>query len=217
MYQKFRNREEAGLELSNALSRYKENPDTIILALPRGGVPVAHEVAKALGLPMDIWLVRKLGVPGHEELAMGAIALNGVCHINKDIIFNLNIAPHLLNQVMVKERAELDRRNKLYRQGRRAPDIRGKTAIVVDDGLATGATMHAAVESIRQVKASHIVVAVPVGSKSTCEDLKAIADDVVCLRMPEPFYGVGQWYLDFSQTSDEEVQNLLEQPTGNAA
>lgn len=217
MYPRFENREEAGRELSNALAKYKDKPDTIILALPRGGVPVAHKVAKALNLPMDVWLVRKLGVPGHEELAMGAIALNGAFHINKEIALGLNIPQQLLNQVIAKERTELARRNKLYRQGRPIPDIRGKTVIIIDDGLATGATMRAAVELMRQMHAAKIVVAAPVGAKETCRVLAAVADEIACLRMPEPFYGVGQWYMDFSQTSDEEVQKLLEQKTESAA
>jgi len=185
--------------------------DVIILALPRGGVPVAHEVAKALNLPMDVWLVRKLGVPGHEELAIGAMALNGVYHINSDIALGLNITPRQLNEVVARARAELNRRNKLYRRGRSAPSLEGKTVIIVDDGLATGATMHAAIESLRQAKTGHIVAAVPIGAKDACHALAAIADKVVCLQTPEPFYGVGEWYQDFSQTSDEEVQGLLAQ------
>ncbi|MGZ9096830.1 MAG: phosphoribosyltransferase [Micavibrio sp.] len=217
MYLRFENREEAGQELSNALAQYKDKPDTIILALPRGGVPVAHEAAKILNLPMDVWLVRKLGVPGHEELAMGAIALNGTYHINKEIALSLNVPQRLLNQVIARERIELARRNKLYRQGRPIPEIKGKTIIIIDDGLATGATMRAAIESLRQMHAAKIVAAAPVGAKETCRALAEVADEVACLRMPEPFYGVGQWYRDFSQTSDEEVQKILEQSTESAA
>lgn len=211
MYTKFENRSKAGRELAHALAKYKGKPGTLILALPRGGVPVAYEVAQALTLPMDVWLVRKLGVPGHEELAMGAMALDGSFHINKEIMQNLNIPPHFFNQVIVKERAELARRNTLYRRDRPVPDIKGKTVIIIDDGLATGATMRAAIESLRQAKAGHIVAAVPIGSKESCEMLEMVADEVICPFKPEPFYGVGQWYRDFSQTSDEEVQFILEQ------
>lgn len=213
MFLKFENRNEAGRELAHALAQYKGKPGTLILALPRGGVPVAYEVAKALSLPLDIWLVRKLGVPGHEELAMGAMALDGSFHINKEITQGLDIPPHLFNQVIAKERAELARRNTLYRRNNLAPDIKGKTVIIIDDGLATGATMRAAIESLREAKASYIVAAVPVGAKETCAALETIADEVICLFKPEPFYGVGQWYKDFSQTSDEEVQFILEQET----
>ena len=211
MFDQFGNRTEAGRELAQALMAYGGRNDAIILALPRGGVPVAHEVAKALYLPMDVWFVRKLGVPGQEELAMGAIALNGACHINEDITQRLNIPGQLMNQVVAKEKLELERRNRLYRHGHPAPDVKGKTVIIIDDGLATGATMRAAIESLRQAQAGRIAVAVPVGAKDVCEALAGVADEVVCLRMPEPFYGVGQWYEDFSQTSDEEVQALLAQ------
>jgi putative phosphoribosyl transferase len=172
-------------------------------------------VAKALDLPMDVWLVRKLGVPGQEELAMGAIALNGVRHINEDITRRLNIPEPLMNRIVTKEKLELERRNRLYRHGRAAPDVKGKTAIVIDDGLATGATMRAAIESLRQTQAGRIIAAVPVGAKDVCEALTAAADEVICPRTPEPFYGVGQWYEDFSQTGDEEVQALLARPSAS--
>lgn len=211
MYPQFENRREAGQELSSALAKYKAKKDTLILALPRGGVPVAHEVAKILDLPMDVWLVRKLATPGNEELAIGAIAFNGTCYINKDITLELNIPQRLIDQIIAKERIELDRRNKLYRQERPLPSLRGKTIIIVDDGLATGATMRAAIESLRHIKTGRIVAAVPVGAEDACRALKEIADEVICLRAAEPFYGVGQWYRDFSQTSDEEVQRLLTQ------
>ena len=209
MPQKFENRTAAGQALAKALASYADRPDAIVLALPRGGVPVAHEVAAALSLPMDVWIVRKLGVPGHEELAMGAIALGGACHINRDIALGLNVPERTLNQVIARERTELARRNALYRQDRKLPSLQDKTVIVVDDGLATGATMRAAIESLRQAKAGYIVAAVPVGAKETCDDLRGVADDVICLHTPEQFYGVGQWYDDFSQTSDEDVQDIL--------
>lgn len=209
MFRKFADRKEAGRALADALQNYADRPGTVILALPRGGVPIADEVARALHLPMDIWLVRKLGVPGHEELAMGAMALNGTFHINRDIARAMDISPQMIKRVVEREREELARRNKLYRQGRRIPSVKGKTVIVVDDGLATGATMKAAIESLREEGVGRIVVAVPVGATSSCEEIDALADELVCLFTPEPFYGVGQWYRDFSQTSDQEVQDIL--------
>ncbi|MCE9508294.1 MAG: phosphoribosyltransferase [Alphaproteobacteria bacterium] len=209
MFKRFQDRVEAGEALAKALTAYKARPDVLLFALPRGGVPVAHEVAKALSLPLDIWLVRKLGMPGQEEFAMGAIAMGGVRYINPEYVEMGGIGKKSLDQVIAKEEAELQRRNALYRHGLPVPQVKGKTIIVVDDGLATGATMRAAVESLRQLQAERIIVAVPVGSASACAALSSIADDVVCLHMPEPFYGVGQWYMDFSQTSDDEVQEIL--------
>lgn len=214
MTPRFENRSDAGQKLASLLMKYKDKKDTLVLALPRGGVPVAHEVAKTLNLPMDIWLVRKLGVPGCEEVALGAIALNGIYHINEDMILDLNVPLKTLNQIVAKERKELDRRNKAYRQGRPVPDVRNKTVIVIDDGLATGATMRAAIESLRRVNARRIVAAVPVGEKETCHALAEVADEAICLRMPKFFRSVGQWYNDFSQTGDEEVRKLLEYPAG---
>jgi predicted phosphoribosyltransferase len=209
MFKRFQDRVEAGEALAKALTAYKAKPDVLLFALPRGGVPVAHEVAKALSLPLDIWLVRKLGMPGQEEFAIGAIAMGGVRYINPEHMFLGEISQKSLEQVIAKEEAELQRRNVLYRHGLPVPQLKGKTILVVDDGLATGATMRAAVESLRQLQAERIIVAVPVGSSSACAALSSVADDVVCLHRPEPFYGVGQWYLDFSQTSDEEVQEIL--------
>jgi len=216
MFRRFQDRVDAGEALAKALTAYKARPDVLLFALPRGGVPVAHEVAKALSLPLDIWLVRKLGMPGQEEFAIGAIAMGGVRYINPEYVERGGVSKRSLDQVIAKEEAELQRRNTLYRHGLPVPQVKGKTVIVVDDGLATGATMRAAVESLRQLRAEQIIVAVPVGSASACAALSSIADDVVCLHMPEPFYGVGQWYMDFSQTSDEEVQEILSHYRKNA-
>ena len=205
----FHNRVEAGQALAKALKAYAGRPDTLVLALPRGGVPVAHEVADALSLPMDVWLVRKLGVPGHEELAMGAIAAGDICYLNSEIIRTLHVSPELVRREVMSQQAELNRRNSLYRRSAPMPELRKRTVIVVDDGLATGATMRAAVESLRAARAGRIIVAVPLGSAASCGELQEIADEVVCLHRPEPFFGVGQWYADFSQTSDEEVLAIL--------
>ena len=209
-FNRFADRKEAGKILAEALSSYAHKNNLLVLALPRGGVPVAYEVAKFLHAPMDLWLVRKLGVPGHEELAMGALAGEGLYVINDEVVSLMRIGKNIINDVMVHERAELDRRNKLYRQGRPPPDVAGKTVIVIDDGLATGATMRAAIMSLRQAGADRIIAAAPVGAPSTCRDLEKDADGVLCLFTPEPFYGVGVWYDDFSQTMDREVQSLLQ-------
>lgn len=209
MFKRFKNRMQAGQQLAAALSGYSGNDKTMVLALPRGGVPVAHEVAAKLGLELDLWLVRKLGVPGHEELAMGAIAQGDIRVLNHDVVEQLGITKETIENVAAYELAELERRRKLYRGDAISPEIKSMTIIVVDDGLATGATMKAAVCALRQAKAAKIIVAVPVGSPSTCKELESLADEVVCLRTPVPFYGVGRWYKDFSQTSDEEVKELL--------
>ncbi len=195
--------------LAEALSDYSGRSGILILALPRGGVPVAYEVAKSFPAPMDLWLVRKLGVPGQEELALGALAGNNICVLNDDIIDALNIDQSAIDTVIAREQAELERRNRIYRQGRPPPDIKEKTIIIIDDGLATGATMRAAIASLRQAGTTRIIAAVPVGAVSTCRKIDQEADELVCLYTPEPFYGVGQWYSDFSQTSDEEVLALL--------
>ena len=205
----FLNRADAGRQLAAELADLKGRKDALILALPRGGVPVAHELAVALSLPMDIFIVRKLGVPGYEELAMGAIALGDVRVLNEDVIEVMGIPESALDAVTALEKAELLRRNLLYRDDRPAPDVKGKTVIVVDDGLATGATMQAAVSALRREGAKTIIVAVPVGAEETCRKLRHEADHVACLRTPEPFYGVGAWYADFAQTEDEEVLTLL--------
>jgi predicted phosphoribosyltransferase len=206
----FRDRLEAGRRLAQKLSDYAGKPDVVVLALPRGGVPVAAEVARALDAPLDIFLVRKLGLPGQEELAMGAIASGGSRVLNTSLLRRLHVSPETVDAVAVRERRELDRREREYRGSHAPPPIRGRTVILVDDGLATGASMHAAVAALRTQEPARIVVAVPVGAPSTCEDLRQIADDVVCAETPEPFAAVGQWYDDFSQTSDDEVRQLLE-------
>jgi putative phosphoribosyl transferase len=209
MNRPFQDRRDAGRLLAEELDKYAGRDDVIVLALPRGGVPVAYEVARALGAPLDVFLVRKLGVPGHEELALGAIATGGVCLLNADVVRGLGIPPEVIDQVAATERAELQRREREYRRNRPAPDVRGKTAILIDDGLATGASMHAAVAALRQQEPARIVVAVPIAAPSICEAFQDEVDEVVCFQTPEPFYAVGLWYEDFSQTSDEEVRDLL--------
>src|SRR5436309_6073471 len=206
---RFRDRREAGRLLATKLSAYANRPDVLVLALPRGGVPVAYEVACALGAPLDVFVVRKLGVPGYEELAMGAVATGGARVLNDQIVQRLGIPQSIIDAVAAREQQELARRERLYRGGRPPPDVRGRTVILVDDGLATGATMRAAVMALRQLRPARIVVAVPTASPETCEELKAEADDVVCAITPEPFRAVGHWYEDFSQTTDEEVRDLL--------
>lgn len=181
----------------------------LVLGLPRGGVPVAREVADALGAPLDVLVVRKLGVPGHEELAMGAIAEGGVRVLNEDVIRALEIGADELEQAVAAQAEEVARRARRYRDGRPAPQVAGRVVILVDDGLATGATMHAAVLAVRAQGPARVVVAVPVGAHDTCARLLEVADEVVCARVPEPFYAVGLWYQDFAQTTDEEVRALL--------
>jgi erythromycin esterase-like protein/predicted phosphoribosyltransferase len=211
----FRDRTDAGRRLAAKLSAYAKRRDVIVLALPRGGVPVGYEVARALGAPLDVFVVRKLGVPGYEELAMGAVASGGVRVLNDHVVQQLEIPDHLIDAVAAREQQELARRERLYRGGRPPPDVRGRTVILVDDGLATGATMHAAIAALRQLNPARIVVAVPTASLDTCEELRLEVDDVICAITPEPFQAVGRWYQDFSQTTDEEVRELLtrrEQP-----
>jgi erythromycin esterase-like protein/predicted phosphoribosyltransferase len=205
----FRDRQDAGRVLAEKLAAYANRSDVLVLALPRGGVPVAYEVARALGAPLDVFVVRKLGVPGYEELAMGAVATGGVRVLNDQLIKRLGIPDHVIDAVTARERQELARRERLYRDGRPPPDISGRTVILVDDGLATGATMQAAIEALRQQNPARIVVAVPTASPDTCEEMKAQADDVICAITPEPFEAVGRWYQDFSQTTDEGVGALL--------
>jgi predicted phosphoribosyltransferase len=207
--ERFRNRNEAGRLLANKLTAYANRPDVLVLALPRGGVLVAYEVARALGAPLDVFVVRKLGVPGHEELAMGAIATGGVRVLNDQIVQRLRIPEYIVDAVAAREQPELRRRERLYRGGRPPPQVRGRTVILVDDGLATGATMRAAIMALRQLQPARIVVAIPTGSPETCEELKAEVDEVVCAITPDPFLAVGHWYEDFSQTTDEEVRDLL--------
>lgn len=206
---RFRNRIEAGQQLANHLKQYAGRSDVVVLGLPRGGIPVAHEVAVQLEAPLDVFLVRKLGVPGHSELAMGAIAAGGIEVLSRDLIRDLGIPHTLVEQVAVRERLELERRDVLYR-GTRAPvAVRDRTVILVDDGLATGSTMEAAVLALRQQGPARIVVAVPVGAQESCERLRRMADEVVCPLKPEPMNAVGLWYEDFSQTTDDEVTGLL--------
>jgi len=206
---RFRDRVDAGRQLAARLSEYGGRSDLLILALPRGGVPVAFEVASRLGVPLDVFLVRKLGVPGHPELAMGAIAAGGVEVLSDDLIRDLGIPHALVQQTAVRERLELDRRDRLYRGTRRPPIVGGRVVILVDDGVATGSTMEAATIALRRMAPAGIVVAVPVGAPETCERIGRIADRVVCLLMPDSFSAVGLWYEEFGQTSDEEVKRLL--------
>src|SRR5689334_20987441 len=212
MPERFRNRNEAGRLLAEKLTAYANRPDVLVLALPRGGVPVAYEVAGALGAPVDVFVVRKLGVPGYEELATGAVATGGVRVLNDQIVQQLGLPEYVIDAVAAREQQELARRERVYRGGRRPADVRGWTVILVDDGLATGATMRAAVVALRQLQPARIVIAIPTASPETCEELKAEVDDIVCAITPEPFLAVGHWYEDFSQTTDEEVRDLLARP-----
>lgn len=211
MMNRFRDRTEAGQLLAAQLRAYEERPDVLVLALPRGGVPVAYEVAKALHAPLDVLIVRKLGVPGQEELAMGAIASGGVRVLNNDVVQLLGVPDDVIDMVAAREQQELERRERLYRGDRSIYDIRGRTIILIDDGIATGATMHAAVAVLRQQQPARIVIAVPVAASSTCDEFAAEVDEFVCIRRPEAFYAVGFWYENFSPTTDEEVRALLEQ------
>ncbi len=205
----FSNRADAGRQLAAKLAEYAHLPNVLVLALPRGGVPVAFEVAEALDAPLDLFLVRKLGVPGHEELAMGAIATGGVRVLNEEVVRGLDIPEEVIATIAAKEQEELQRRERLYRGDRPAPEVTGCIVILVDDGLATGSTMRAAVAALRRQHPARIIVAVPVGAPETCAELGAEADEVVCAQTPEPFYAVGLWYADFSQTTDAEVRDLL--------
>src|SRR5437868_9038705 len=205
----FPNRAEAGRLLAEKLSKYSGRGDVIVLGLPRGGVPVAYEVAKSLRVPLDVFIVRKLGVPGFEELAAGAIASGGVRVLNEDVLRALPNADQIIESVTAKETAELERREKSYRDGRPSPELRDRVVILVDDGLATGATMRAAVKALRQRGAAKIVVAVPVGPPDTCREIEQEADETICLSTPPFFQAVGQYYEDFSQTSDADVRELL--------
>ena len=206
----FANRTVAGQELALHLRKYANRDDVIVLGAPRGGVPVAFEVATALRAPLDVFVLRKLGVPGREEFAFGAIASGGVRVVDMDTVEGLGITGLDIERVTRAERQELERRERAYRGGRPPLDVRGLTVILVDDGIATGSTMRAAIRALRQMKPSRIVIAVPVAPVSTCNRLQFEADELVCLEMPEPFHGVGQFYDDFSQVSDEEVKNLLD-------
>jgi len=213
--QQYADRRAAGLELAARLSAYRSRDDVVVLALPRGGVPVAHEVARELEAPLDVFLVRKLGVPGHAELAMGAIASGGVRVLNDDVVGWYGLDANAIEAVAAREQVELERREREYREGYLPIDLRNRTVVLVDDGLATGSTMKAAVQAVREHAPAGIVVAVPVGARETCHALGRVADEVICARMPEPFSAVGLWYRDFSQTTDEEVRELLQR--GRAA
>jgi putative phosphoribosyl transferase len=205
----FRDREHAGHVLAERLQKYAHRTDVVVLALPRGGVPVAFQVAEALAAPLDVFLVRKLGVPGHEELAMGAIASGGVRVVNSEVVEMLNLPNDVIERVAALEQRELERRERLYRGGRPFPDLEHRHVILIDDGLATGSTMRAAATAVRERHPAAIVVAVPAAAPDTCEAFRREVDDVICALTPEPFYAVGQWYDEFTQTSDEEVRELL--------
>lgn len=206
----FADRAEAGRVLAGALTRYDDRDDVLVLALPRGGVPVAYEVATTLGAPLDLLLVRKLGVPGQEELALGAIASGGAIVVNEDIMRRIGMTQLGLEYMVARERAELQRRERAYRGARPLPDVAGKCILLIDDGLATGASMRAAAEALRQRSPGQIVVAVPVAPEDTVAQLRHEVDDVVCPATQTTFYGVGQWYADFTQTTDEEVRQILQ-------
>jgi predicted phosphoribosyltransferase len=206
---RFRDRSEAGRILARELADYAGRDDVLVLALPRGGLPVGYELAKALGAPLDAFVVRKVGVPGYEELAMGAVATGGVLFLDDAMVQRLGISPAQVERAVAAERRELERREAAYREGRDPPDLEGKTVILVDDGLATGASMRAAARAVRRQNPAHVVIAVPVAAAETCNDFREDVDDVVCARTPAPFYAVGLWYDDFSQTTDDEVRELL--------
>lgn len=212
---RFRDRADAGQILANLLTEYANRPDLLVLALPRGGVPVGFEVATALSAPLDVFVVRKLGVPGREELAMGAVATGGVIVLNEDVVAALRIPRETIDIRAADEQRELARRERAYRGDRPPPEVRDRIVILVDDGIATGATMRAAVAALRQQKPARIVVAVPTAAPESYDELRAEVDDIVCVVTPEPFYAIGLWYEDFSQTTDEEVRNLLEQATSD--
>jgi predicted phosphoribosyltransferase len=212
----FRDRRDAGRRLAAELTNYAEQNDVLVLALPRGGVPVAYEVARALHAPLDVFMVRKLGVPGYEELAMGAIATGGVRVLDEEVVRMLHLPRDVIERATAIEMTELERRERQYRGDRPAPDVRGRTVILIDDGLATGSTMRAAIAALKKEGAKRIVVAVPVAPPETCQALRAQVDDVLCAVTPEPFRAVGLWYGDFSQTTDEEVRYLLARAASEA-
>ncbi|HEY7089331.1 MAG TPA: phosphoribosyltransferase [Tepidisphaeraceae bacterium] len=209
----FSDRSHAGKVLANQLQAHANEPDVLVLALPRGGVPVAYEVAKALGSPLDVFQVRKLGVPGEEELAMGALASGGILFLNRGIIESIGITPEQIDAVIQQEQAELERRDRAYRGDRPTPQINGKTVILIDDGLATGSTMRAAAEAIRRQQPKRLIIAVPTGAAETCEQLRAFADEVICAIAPSDFRAVGLWYEDFPQLNDQQVRELLAHAT----
>jgi putative phosphoribosyl transferase len=206
---RFRDRRDAGRRLSARLAAYTGRPDVVVLALPRGGVPVAYEVAQALGALLDVFLVRKLGMPGHEEFAIGAIASGGVLVLNEETLRDYGVSRDQVEAVVDAEKRELERRERDYRGDRPFPDLAGRTVILIDDGLATGSTMRAAVAALRQEAPVRVIVAVPTAPPETCDEMRSIVDEMICLITPEPFYAVGLWYEDFSQTADDEVRELL--------
>ena len=210
MQLRFEDRREAGQYLAERLLEYADGDEVLVLALPRGGVPVAYEVAKRLNAPLDIFTVRKLGVPGHEEYAMGAIATGGARVLNRSAVEQLRISDSVIEEVVQEEQEELERRERTYRAGRPAPEIEGRTVLLVDDGMATGSSMAAAVKALRQHRPAKIVVAVPAASRQTCAQFEDLVEDVICAITPEPFMAVGVWYERFPQTTDEEVRTLLE-------
>jgi predicted phosphoribosyltransferase len=212
----YRDRRHAGVELAARLEHLKNRDDVVVLALPRGGVPVAYEVARALDAPLDIFVVRKLGLPGHRELAMGALASGGVRVLNEDVVSWYRVPQAAIDETARAEQAELERRERAYRDGRQPAELRDRTVVLIDDGLATGSTMKAAVRAVRALGPARIVVAVPVGSPDTCREFAAIADEIVCARSPQRFAAVGQFYQDFSQTTDEEVRQLLREASSAA-
>lgn len=207
----FRNRAEAGRMLAEKLLQYRDAEDVLVLALPRGGVPIAFEVARSIHAPLDVLVVRKLGAPGEEELAIGAIAPAGVRIINHLVVQALGISMEQLDAITEKEQRELERRERLYRDNRPSLEVQGRRVILIDDGLATGSSMRAAVFSLRQQNAAKVIVAVPVAASSTCDEFRSEVDEMICAATPQPFLAVGQWYQDFSQTTDEEVRALLRQ------
>ncbi|MGJ3244873.1 MAG: phosphoribosyltransferase [Elainellaceae cyanobacterium] len=207
----FQDRTEAGQNLATTLRLYANRPDVIVLGLPRGGIPVAYEVAKDLSAPLDVYVVRKLGVPQHEELAMGAIATGGVRYLNERVVGPLKISPDVIDRVALKEQRELERREQAYRGNRPAPELRDRIVILVDDGLATGATMQAAIAALRRQHPAKIIGAVPIAAPEVCKTLADQVDDMICVETPQPFYAVGLWYKNFSQTTDDEVRQLLKQ------
>ncbi len=217
MPERFRDRRDAGRRLATYLARYAGDPTVLVLALPRGGVPVAYEIAEALSAPLDVFLVRKLGLPGHEEFAIGAIASGGVVVLNDDTLREYGVTRHQVEAVIAAEDRELERRERQYRGDRPFPEVSGRIVVLVDDGLATGSTMRAAVAALRQEGPARVIVAVPTAPRETCEELRMIVDEMVCLVTPDPFYAVGLWYEDFSQTTDEEVRDLLERAAANVA